>query len=493
MNLKLNTKHFNLPLLLLVVAGFLLRLYISHVDPFLHIWDERFHALVARNMMDSPFIPILRNGALFPADITDWSQGNIWVHKQPLFMWQMALSMKIFGATEYALRYPSVIMGTLMIPMVFDIARLLTGNKKIALYAAGLFCFSNFHVELVGGMRSMDHNDLCFQFYVLASIWAYIRYETGSGKYWILLIGLFSGAAILNKWLIGLFVFLIWSIKIISQILNARLLNKAEIFKFIIALFICCLIFMPWQIYISHQFPKEAAWEFEFNRRHLTEVLEGHEGNGLFYLARFPQLFGEGIFLLIFPGIYFYFKSENSNKILSIPILAGVTFVFIFLSFIVKTKVVSHMYFIAPFVMIYMGFSINFINKKVKRSYLITPILIAVCVLSCKPEKIWMDQGADNEQRNNSIYNTSAFKSLKNNLPKNIKIIANVPDFVSAMFYSKNYVVYESFSAEQLEVLKTRKCAIAFFKSIDGKPLPKYMSDYPYSYIIPIDLRSNRN
>src|SRR5690606_28721971 len=99
-------------------------------------WDERFHALVARNMMDEPFRPMLKTSALLPhEDYTAWCCNHIWLHKQPLFMWQMALSMKVFGVSEPALRLPSVIMGALMILLLYRITVLVTGNKTAGLIA----------------------------------------------------------------------------------------------------------------------------------------------------------------------------------------------------------------------------------------------------------------------------------------------------------------------------------------------------------------------
>lgn len=459
----------------------------AHVDPFLHTWDERFHALVAKNMIHNPWVPILRNNPLFPADITDWSQGSVWLHKQPLFLWQMAVSMKVFGVSEFAARYPSVLMGTLMIPMIYQVVRSITNNSRIALLSSGLFCFSNFHLELVGGIRSMDHNDLCFEFYVLTSIWAWIKYQQTQKKYWIILIGIFSGAAVLTKWLIGLFIFLLWGSQLLLLVKKASV--KRDILHFLTALLVCCIVFLPWQLYILYRFPVEAAYEYAFNARHITEALEGHEGDAFFYLFRFPQLFGEGIFLLIFTGIYLHFKSSERNKDLALPVLTGVLFAFVFWSFVVKTKVISHLYFIAPFVLMYMGYSLDFIRGKLKRTYLIIPFLVGVGILSGKPEKIIMDQDTENVSRNNAIYNAAVFKKLKAYLPAHVTIGGNVPDFVSAMFYNEGLTVYESFSKEQLEVLQKDKRAIFIFKSIGGIAPPEHLLRYPYLYIIDVDIK----
>lgn len=466
---------------MLTIAGFFVRLYMAHVDPFLHIWDERFHALVARNMTDNPFVPMLRAKPVFPADPTSWTQGHIWLHKQPLFMWQMAISMKVFGVTEYAVRYPSVIMGTLMIPMVYQVVHFISNDKKVSLIAAGLFCCSNFHLELVGGMRSMDHNDLALEFYVLASIWSLVMYEKTGKKYWIILIGLFSGGAILTKWLIGLFVFLLWGAKIILQVKAKD--SKSEIVHFLLALLVCCLVFVPWQLYIMHRFPVEAAYEYSFNRRHITEAIEGHSGTIFFYLERFPQLFGEGIFLLIFPGIYLFIKLKK-NKQYAIPILLGVLFVFSFFSFFVKSKVISHMFFVAPFMLMFMAYCISFLIQKIRRNYLVVPFLIGVGVLSCKPEKIMLEQSNNNKERNKDLDNSAVYKKLNSKLPNNVSIVVNVPDCISLMFYNKRLTAYETFSEVQIEELKKQKLPIAVFKNVNDKQVPFYILDYPYLYVL---------
>ena len=121
---------YGLLLTLLVLLAFLLRLYLSLKEPYLHDWDERFHALVARNMMDHPFKPMLKANPVIYQDPFAWCCNHIWLHKQPLFLWQMALSMKIFGVAEWAMRLPSILMGSLMVLFLYRITYLFTHNKK---------------------------------------------------------------------------------------------------------------------------------------------------------------------------------------------------------------------------------------------------------------------------------------------------------------------------------------------------------------------------
>ena len=44
---------------MLLIGAFLLRLWAAQLSPFLHLWDEQFHALVAKNMANDMLKPVL--------------------------------------------------------------------------------------------------------------------------------------------------------------------------------------------------------------------------------------------------------------------------------------------------------------------------------------------------------------------------------------------------------------------------------------------------
>jgi 4-amino-4-deoxy-L-arabinose transferase len=50
-------KQDRLSLVVLCLAAMVLRYHYITLDAFLNDWDERFHALVAKNMMTQPFAP----------------------------------------------------------------------------------------------------------------------------------------------------------------------------------------------------------------------------------------------------------------------------------------------------------------------------------------------------------------------------------------------------------------------------------------------------
>ena len=61
-------------------------LFSSLLDPFLNLWDERFHALVAKNLMNHPLMPTLYDDPVVSMAYDRWDRATIWLHKQPLFL-----------------------------------------------------------------------------------------------------------------------------------------------------------------------------------------------------------------------------------------------------------------------------------------------------------------------------------------------------------------------------------------------------------------------
>jgi len=157
-------KRYMFALILLIVCGFLLRLYMA-ADFFLHEWDERYHALVAKNMMAHPMKPTLYDTPLLPFDYKNWTCNHIWIHKQPFPLWTMALSMSLFGVNEIALRLPSIILTTLGIWINYETGRFFF-NRRVAFIAAFLYSIHGLIIEVTGGRVATDHIDTFFLFFI---------------------------------------------------------------------------------------------------------------------------------------------------------------------------------------------------------------------------------------------------------------------------------------------------------------------------------------
>lgn len=487
----------NIALIIILVVGFALRLTAIFLDPFLHPWDERFHALVARNFIDNPFVPILRvNPITDNYDPFIWCCNHIWLHKQPLFMWQMALSMKLFGVSEWSMRLPSAVMGTILIFLTYRIAILLTKNKTVALWSALMLAVSGFHLQLIGGMHGMDHNDVAHGFYILASIWAFCEYHRNNKWYWLVLAGVFSGAAILNKWLTGLLVYLIWGVVFMITVFQ-KSKNGKQAVHMLLSLFFCFLVFLPWQIYILHRFPDLANYVYDFNKRHITEALEGHVGDNYYYLGFLKDLVGDYLYYLIPVGLVMSFMRKEISIPLNAGIIAGMLFVFWFFSVFVKTKVDTYVFFIVPLGLIYISLVLHYIFEKSGKPRVVMVALVMATAYFCiNPSWFINYLSPQNNERNLRIYNTKIYKGLKHQLPPNVKTVVNMNEFedIDVMFYNEGITAYHFTMTEQdFEELKVKKIPVGVFIPHGKYKWPKYVEDYPYLYPIDQQLKNLDN
>src|SRR5262245_31588230 len=148
----------------LLAASLLFRLCAAG-DLHLHEWDERYHALVAKHLISDPFRPTLYASPVLGYDYRNWTANHVWLHKPPLALWLMALSMKLFGVNEIAARVPSIILSTLGVYLTFRTGRLLFA-PAVGLAAAALQAMNGQQLDLVGGRRASDHVDIALLFFV---------------------------------------------------------------------------------------------------------------------------------------------------------------------------------------------------------------------------------------------------------------------------------------------------------------------------------------
>lgn len=405
----------------------------------------------------------------------------------------MALSMKIFGVSEWSMRLPSAIMGTILILVIYRIAILLTKNKNVALLTSLMLAFSNFHLQMISGIHGMDHNDVAHGFYVLLSIWAFLEYKIKPNWKWIVLIGIFAGAAILNKWLTGLLVYLMWGTTILYSMYRKEFKAK-QIFMMLISLFVCCLVFLPWQFYIFSRFPDLARHEFEFNRRHIFEALEGHSGTVFYYLEHLNNLVGNGIFCLILFGVIISIKDKRVNVPFNISILTAIIFVFSFFTFIVKTKVDTYVFFVVPLTLIYIAITIEYAFQKwLNNKYLRTLVCLIFIYLCVNPYMISKYLSPKNIARNDRIYNANIYRNLSKHLPKDVKVVMNMNSFedIDVMFYNKGITAYHwTLSEADFKDFELKKIPIAVFEPHGNYNLPDYVLKYPYIFIIHEQLKN---
>ncbi len=332
-------------LLFLFLASLALGLFMGLLDSYVNYWDEQYHMLVAKNMIGSPFEPMLYKNPVLGYNPESWTSNHIWLHKQPLFLWQMAISMKIFGVSPLAGRLPSIIMFALLIPIIFKIGKNMV-HEQVGYIAALLFMCCSYVLEFLSGYRSTDHNDMAFLFYIAASMWAWTEYVTHRKGKWIILIGVFAGFAVLNKWLAGLLVYGGWGIAIITD--KEQRLKWKYYQDALLAFCVSLATFLPWQIYTFSRFPIEANIEYQYNVLHFSKPVEDHVGDWTFHFKQINTIYGEGdlvpwILLLGLCVLLFYQKNRQFRAFTIVSVVGVYGFYTI-----AATKMISFTVILAP-------------------------------------------------------------------------------------------------------------------------------------------------
>jgi 4-amino-4-deoxy-L-arabinose transferase-like glycosyltransferase len=424
--------NYKIAVLLLIICGLALRIYTS-TDFSLHVWDERYHALVAKNLINHPLTPTLYENTILPYDYKNWTANHIWVHKQPLPLWTMAASMCFFGINEIALRLPSIILTTIGIWLSFFIGSYFF-NKKIGYLTAFFYSINGLIIELTGGRVATDHIDIFFLFFVELSIVFSIIFVQKKKTIYNVLVGVSIGAAILSKWLPALIVVPIWLLVVID---SGKFSPKEIIFQFIILLSTCILIFLPWQLYIFKTFPSEASWEASFNFKHITEVLEGRTGPFYYFLDKIRINYGEMIYL---PLLWFFwktFRNIKDKKRLSITIWFLIPLLFFSIA---KTKMQAYIIFTSPALFVMTSefyFMLAEYKKNHKLKWLFNLILILLIAL---PIRYTIERVKPFEKSDRLPQWVTDLKNL-NNKKFEKGVLFNYDKPIEAMFYT-NLTVY---------------------------------------------------
>lgn len=458
-------KNQKLSIWLLFLCALCLGLGFSCIDAYIHLWDEQYHALVAKNLAETPLTPRLYPEVPLEYNYKVWVINHVWLHKPPLSLWQMALSIKFFGANYFAVRLPSVIMHAVLVFVVFRMGRLLY-TEKIAYIAAIVFAFLNYPLELVAGHHTSEHIDVAFLFYVTLSLWAWLEYYQTKKLKWIVLVGVFSGAAILTKWLVGLLVY--GGAGIVHLVFKENRTSFTKWKQLTIAGVITALVVIPWHIYTYYSFPNEYAHEMAYNTAHFFEVIELHDGDAYFYWDNLNTLYGNGDFiqwliLISVISIPFFTKHRAHSVFLVVVLLAPYLFFTL-----AATKMTSFCVIVSPLIiLVTVAFLIGLINKIPKfhnipyKRFLEGLTILILSIVLLRPKEVMINHKLDSEYgvMMKSIYEASqkGMQQIKLDPGKKYALshTNKLPEeMILWMFYQDNVVAYEgSFSEDKQKQL----------------------------------------
>jgi 4-amino-4-deoxy-L-arabinose transferase-like glycosyltransferase len=349
-------------LFFILFAGFLLRICVCN-DPLLHEWDEKYHALVAKNLISEPLKPRLYETPILKYEYKDWTTNHIWLHKPPLALWTMAIGLKTFGFNEIGVRFWSLLFSIASIFLTFLIARKLY-NEKVGLFAAFFQAINGYVIEIAGGRSTTDHVDTMLLFLIELGVLAML-YSSDffkQKKKSIFVLGFLMALAILCKWLIGLILLpllIVFELFIQKNNLKSVIIHAFKVF------FIAILLVSPWFLYTYLKFPEEFKWEQLSHFLHVSKSIEGHNHAWWFYLENARINWNESIYLVFAFFTYFLYKNRKPNDFL---IWIWVVIPYLVFSFS-STKMTSYVLICAPAIFTMLGIFCNWLWNEVNIPY----------------------------------------------------------------------------------------------------------------------------
>lgn len=426
-------EEYKKSLFLIILCGLLLRIFVG-LDFYLHEWDERYHALVAKNLIKHPLKPTLYDEPLFPYDYKEWSGNHVWLAKPPMPLWLMAASIYFFGNNEIAVRIPSFLLSTAAIYLTFLIGYLLF-NNKIGLLAAFLHSIHGSLIELAGGRISSDHVETCFVFFVELSILCSILAVKRNNIMWTVFTGIFTGVAFLSKWMPSLIVIPIWTF----LMYNAKTASIKKIFSDgFILLFFFLLIAVPWHIFTFKKYPAEASLMFDSFFKPLAEIIQEHNGPPWYYLKYLRVNFGEIIYIPLIWFLWKIIKKKLNYKMLTVFLWL---FIPILVFSIAETKRQTYMLITAPAFFIatsYFFYYCYFIRKKFRYQWLIIMVMFLLIAL---PVRYSFERTKPFEKRERNPVWAQKLRKLNQTIKGKNIVLFNIERPVEAMFYT-DFIVY---------------------------------------------------
>lgn len=323
-------------------------------------WDEINFAECAREMI------VTKNYLQVQIDYQPFWE------KPPLFIWLQVLSMKIWGVSDYAARFPNAIIGVVTLLTLFYVGKRVV-NEKMGLWWVGLYAASWLpHFYFKSGIIDPTFNLFIF----LAFFQVYL---TGQGsKQWLhaLLAGVFLGLAVLTKGPAAILI-------AILSLLVYMIVKKAKVgFRIAHFLVIAVAAFITTCIWFGLEVFSHGWWmvnEFITYQVRLFSTEDAGHGGPFFY---------HFIILLLgcFPASVFLFQRSSykyDKPVVDFKRWMWVMFWVVLLLFsIVKTKIVHYSslcYF--PLTFIAALHIYNIVSGKEQPSKLIKPLLATIGVL----------------------------------------------------------------------------------------------------------------
>jgi 4-amino-4-deoxy-L-arabinose transferase-like glycosyltransferase len=205
--------------------------------------------------------------------------GQLRTDKPALLYWLQIYSYSLFGVNEFAARFPSALAALLTVLVTYELARSMF-TRTTGLFAGVVVAASPM---LCGAARFANPDALlnCFSVLTLAVFWFGLDQRRW---WWFLLLGVFSGLAVLAKGPVGLilptavnFCFLLWERRL-GILWDRRWLWTSIVFV---------LVAVPWYVWVGLETHGEflSGFLLTHNLERGMTALDYHEGFPGFYFV----------------------------------------------------------------------------------------------------------------------------------------------------------------------------------------------------------------
>jgi len=427
--------RFHAAALAIALAALLIRAY-AGADLALHPWDERYHALVSKNLIANPLVPTLRADPVLDYDFRNWASNHVWLHKPPLALWMQAASMRVFGVSEWPLRVPSLLFSTGAVLATYAIGSALL-SPPAGLVAAAFHAVHGFSVDLSAGRRATDHVDTLLIFLVetgfLLAILAARTRPRAAG----VLLGAAVGLAYLTKSFLGLLMLPIWAA---MRLQTDRAGTVAK--ELGMAACVGTALAAPWTIYTMRAFPLESAYERAAALRHITEVMENQGGPPWLYLWEMPRFFGELVWIPVGAAVLLVIKGRGTPVHRALLLWMAIPYA---LFSMCATKMPAYVMVAAPAIFLLQAdFWLGLRERQAAAVTRGRRAVLTAClfVLALLPARYLLGPTGPLEHRDRNPEWVRQLRALNQQIGSRRAVIFNVPAHIEAMFYTP-YVAYD--------------------------------------------------
>ncbi len=161
--------NFKLTILLLALA-FILRFFNLGQNPPSLNWDETAHGYNAYSILKTGRDEYGLKLPLYFRSFDDY--------KPPLYTYLVVPSVAVFGLNDYAVRFPSALLGTFAVLFTYFMVSELFKSKKIALITAFLLAISPWHLQF--SRVAFETNSAIF--WSVVATWAFLRAMRSQGS-----------------------------------------------------------------------------------------------------------------------------------------------------------------------------------------------------------------------------------------------------------------------------------------------------------------------